>query len=110
MTTEPRPERNLHQWAFHEITARDLPRVELDVFGVSSWQCGATCVIAMRTRESWGVSASISVSRRGGFPQQRDVDRALADLVPPISRWRESATSEKVRIFELVDPAEPRPQ
>lgn len=99
-----RPVRHVERWAEIEIDRRRLGE---DVLSAAAFQCGATCVIAMVARVEGAVFASISVSRRGAAPEQRDLDRAFADFGPEGCEWREYP-AKRVRVFVPVGEAGPQ--
>ncbi len=104
MTELLRPVRRVAQWV--ELPT-DCRRFGEDVLSSAAFQCGATCVISIVAREAGSVLASISVSRRGAAPEQRDVDRACADFGPECCDWREYP-AKRVRVFVSVGEAGPR--
>jgi hypothetical protein len=95
--------RHVERWAEIEIDRRRLGE---DVLSAAAFQCGATCVLSMVARERGAVFPSISVSRRGAAPEQRDLDRACADFGPEGCDWREYP-AKRVRVFVPVGEAGP---
>lgn len=81
--TELRPTYMAHQWALVDSRSGP-PRASV---AESLWRCGSTFVGSMlvfdlfprETEPSWFLS--LSVSRRGKYPDPRDIDRALRAFV-----------------------------
>lgn len=103
MTELLRPVRRVERWAEIEIDRRRLGEY---VLSAAAFQCGATCVLSMVARERGAVFASISVSRRGAAPEQRDLDRAFADFGPEGCDWSEYP-AKLVRVFVPVGQDDP---